>query len=277
MLSLKNSTNRFFAIYLYARNGMLTVVNDRAMFFTDFVMGTLSPFIVQLILWSAIFSAGRNSVNNFEFNDIIYYYAFALILSRLNNGYDLIRTLSEHIREGALEVWLTKPFSYLIQRLFTFLGESILYAIPLLVIYMIKRASMDYEGSTVFTLLSALLIIILVIVLSQILCFLLSFALSLLSFWVIEYNILLSFSILSSALLGGVLLPPSFWPEWLMPLMKYNPWHFIISAPAEYLTTDNQAILHHFLFGSIAYIMMISLLVHIVWNKGMEVYNGAGG
>lgn len=277
MLNLKNLTNCFFAIYLYARNGMLTVVNDRAMFFTDFVMGTLSPFIVQLILWSAIFSEERDSVNNFEFNDIIYYYAFALILSRLNNGYDLIRILSEHIREGALEVWLTKPFSYLTQRLFTFLGESMLYAIPLLVIYMIKRASMDYEGSAVFTLLSALLTIILVIFLSQLLCFLLSFSLSLLSFWVIEYNILLSFSILSSALLGGVLLPPSFWPEWLMPLMKYNPWHFIISAPAEYLTTYNQAILHHFLLGSVAYIMIISLFVRVVWNKGMKVYNGAGG
>lgn len=264
-------------MYLYARNGLLTIVNDRAMFFTDFVMGTLSLFSIQFILWNSIFSTENSSINNFSFNDIIYYYAFALILSRLNNGYDLIRSLSEHIREGKLEVWLTKPFSYLSQRLFTFLGESTLYAIPLLVVYIIKHTSLPIEINSIISLLSGFFTIFLVVAISQLLSFLLSFGLSLISFWVIEYHILLSFSILSSALLGGVLLPPSFWPNWLIPLMRYNPYHFTISAPAEYLTTYNKAVFNHFLLGSTVYIIIISIFIRIGWNKGMKVYNGAGG
>ncbi|WP_375617738.1 MULTISPECIES: hypothetical protein [unclassified Bartonella] len=109
------------------------------------------------------------------------------------------------------------------------------------------------------------------------LCFLISFGIALLSFWVIEYNILLSFSILSSALLGGVLLPPSFWPVWLIPLMQFNPYRFMISAPAEFFATQNLALFQQFIFGSFTYILCFLFLIYIAWNKGMKAYNGAGG
>ncbi|WP_317993896.1 ABC-2 family transporter protein [Bartonella gliris] len=175
------------------------------MFFTDFVMGTLSPFVIQLMLWNALFADMDDTINGFGFHDMMYYYAFALVLSRLNNGYGLIQSFSQHVKEGKLEVSLTKSFSYMTQMLFTFLGESVLYSIPLIVIFTVKLL-LSYEN--IFGLILSFLLFFLIIVLSQLLCFLLSFALSLLVFWVIEYNILLSFSILSSALLGGVLLPP---------------------------------------------------------------------
>ncbi|QCR10356.1 ABC transporter permease [Brenneria rubrifaciens] len=247
------------------------------MFFTDFFMGTVSPFIIQLILWNSIFSSQTGKINSFSFNDIIYYYAFALMLSRMNNGYDMIRTLSGHIRKGELEVWLTKPFHYLAQRFFTFFGESILYTIPVLVLFFIRHLSFLEAEKADVSFLYTLLAVIMIIIISQLLCFLLSFCLSLLCFWVIEYNILLSFSIFSSALLGGVLLPPSFWPDWLMPLMKYNPYHFTISAPAEYMTTYAESVFLHFLIGGIFYIFVFFLIIRIVWFKGMNVYNGAGG
>lgn len=277
MLNLKNLISQLHVMYLYAKNGLLTIVNDRVMFFTDFIMGTLSPFIVQLILWNAIFLDRNSSINGFSFGDIIYYYAFALILSRLNNGYDLIRSLSEHIRDGELEVYLTKPFSYITQRLFTFLGESILYAIPLIAVYCIRSVLSNENGSVFVAIATSGCMILFVIIVSQLLCFLLSFALSLLSFWVIEYNILLSFSILSSALLGGVLLPPSFWPEWLQPLMQFNPYRFTISAPAEFLTTYDSTVFNHFVLGSAFYILFFVVFINLVWSKGMDAYNGAGG
>lgn len=264
-------------MFLYSRNGLLTIVNDRAMFFTDFFMGTVSPFIIQVILWHSIFSSNMETINNFSFDDMLYYYAFALMLSRMNNGYDMIRTLSSHIREGELEVWLTKPFAYISQHFFTFLGESILYIFPLLIVFFIKQHFGQEEQTFSVSVFYSVLILLIIIIISQILCFLLSFSLSLLCFWVIEYNILLSFSIFSSALLGGVLLPASFWPAWLMPLMKYNPYHFTISAPAEYMTTFSNSILLHFIIGSLFYVLLLFIIIKITWVKGMSKYNGAGG
>ncbi len=261
-------------MFLFARNGLLTILSDRAMFFTDFVMGTLSPFVIQLMLWNALFADMDDTINGFGFHDMMYYYAFALVLSRLNNGYGLIQSFSQHVKEGKLEVSLTKSFSYMTQMLFTFLGESVLYSIPLIVIFTVKLL-LSYEN--IFGLILSFLLFFLIIVLSQLLCFLLSFALSLLVFWVIEYNILLSFSILSSALLGGVLLPPSFWPTWLIPLMRFNPYHFMISAPAEFLATHNLAVFQQFVVGSIFYILCLLFFIHVVWKKGMKVYHGAGG
>lgn len=247
MLGSKNWNNNLCISFYYIKNGMFSIIYDKAMFYTDFIMGTLSPFLVQLILWNTIFTAQIENISGFRFYDIIFYYAFALIFSRVNNGYDIIRTLSHHIKEGMLEVYLTKPSSYLAQRLFTFLGESVLYIILLMIVFMVKIL-LNYENDVTFyfCIMSSLLVIFIIII-SQLVCFLLAFGLSLLSFWLIEYDILLSFSIFSSALLGGVLLPPSLWPDWLIPVMKYNPYCFTISAPAEFLAAEDPAKLHFFL------------------------------
>lgn len=274
MLNLKNLSNHCFALFLFAKNGLLTILSDRAMFFTDFVMGTLSPFMIQLLLWNALFSDTSDNINGFGFQDMMYYYAFALVFSRLNNGYGIIQSFSKHVKEGQLEVYLTKPFSYMTQMLLPFLGESVLYAIPLIALFTIKLL-LSYEN--ILGLIIAFLLFFLIFVLSQLLCFFLSFAIALLSFWVIEYNILLSFSILSSALLGGTLLPPSFWPTWLIPLMQFNPYRFIISAPAEFLSTKNLAVFQQLMLGSVFYILCLLFFIHLVWKKGMKAYHGAGG
>ncbi|MET3589236.1 ABC-2 type transport system permease protein [Bartonella silvatica] len=274
MLNLKNLYNNCFALFLFAKNGLLTVVNDRAMFFTDFVMGTLLPFIIQLLLWNALFSDMGSTINGFGFHDIIYYYAFALILSRLNNGYGVILTFSHHIKEGKLEVYLTKPFRYMIQLLFTFLGKSVLYTTPFIVLFIVKLSlsSEDIVGCCL-----SLLFLFSLLFYHNCFVFLLSFTISLLAFWVIEYNILLSFSILSSALLRGVLLPPSFWPTWLIPVMQFNPYRFMISAPAEFLAMRDLAVFQQFIRGSVFYILCLLCFIHVVWKKGMKAYHGAGG
>ncbi|WP_348641138.1 ABC-2 family transporter protein [Bartonella tribocorum] len=173
-------------MFFYARNGLLTVLSDRAMFFTDIVMGTLFPFVIQLLLWNALFSDTGNTINGFSFHDMMYYYAFALVLGRLNNGYNVIKFFSHYVKEGQLEVYLTKPFKYMIQMLFTFLGESVLYSIPLLALFVVKLV-LSYEN--ILSLVIAFLFFFLIIIISQLLCFLLSFGISLLSFWVIDYKI----------------------------------------------------------------------------------------
>lgn len=172
----------------------------------------------------------------------------------------MIKFFSHYVEEGQLEVYLTKPFKYITQMLFTFLGESVLYSIPLLALFVVKLV-LSYEN--ILGLIIAFLFFFLIVIASQLLCFLLSFGIALLSFWVIEYNILLSFSILSSALLGGGLLPPSFWPVWIIPLMQFNPDHFMISAPAEFFSTRNLALFQQFIFGSFAYILCLLFLIYI--------------
>ncbi|WP_244426869.1 hypothetical protein [Bartonella senegalensis] len=88
---------------------------------------------------------------------------------------------------------------------------------------------------------------------------------------------MLFFSILSSALFGGTLVPPSFWPTWLIPLMQFNPYRFTISAPAEFLSTQTLAVFQQLLLGSIFYISRLLFFIHLAWKKGMKSYHGAGG
>ncbi|WP_246798888.1 hypothetical protein [Bartonella tribocorum] len=59
--------------------------------------------------------------------------------------------------------------------------------------------------------------------------------------------------------------------------MQFNPYRFMISAPAEFFSTQNLVLFQQFIFGSLAYILCLLFLIHIAWNKGMKVYHGAGG
>ena len=103
--------------------GMRLLVVDRSMLFTDFILATSIPFLVQFLIWKQIYaSSSDQSIQSFSLSALLFYYAFALILSRLHNGYDLIERLSEDVHEGGLEVFLIKPLSLLWQRFLIFAG-----------------------------------------------------------------------------------------------------------------------------------------------------------
>ncbi|MFK3943192.1 ABC-2 family transporter protein [Pseudomonas monteilii] len=257
--------------------GLKTAVNDRTLFFTDMFMAVLFPLTLQILIWRNIFSADGQMLNGMHEGEVISYYAFALIISRLNNGYDLIRTMGEHVLNGTLDTHLTKPNNYLYQRFQVFLGESSIYAVPLLLAVVARELYTSDLTAIKPEILLHTSIFLTAIVLAQLTCFALSLCIALLVFWTIDYYMLLSFDICCTALLGGTLLPLAFWPDWMQPLLRFNPYRFIISAPAEIFAINNIVVLQEMIIGASCYLALFFVISTFLWKHGKNRYHSAGG
>lgn len=257
----------------FAGNGMQSLLADRAMVIADFFIGTGVPYLVQFFIWSHIYQNGDQVIAGFTERQTIFYYAFALAFGRLNNGYEVIERLSFFIQEGRLEAYLTRPLAYPWQRFWEFMGESVLYLIPLGVVAFVWWMSAPSHSFGLVYPLAAITLILA----SQLLCFQLSFLIACLAFWVVRSDILLSLVISLAALFGGLLLPPDFWPEWLSPVMKYNPFRYMIAGPAEFLVKPSGAFWVECLIFSLSYSFIAYTLMRFLWNRGLSHYNGAGG
>jgi ABC-2 type transport system permease protein len=109
---------------------------DREMLIVDFFLATSIPYLVLWLLWTNIYSVhGYEKVGDFTYMQTIFYYAYAIAIGRLNNGYDVVHSLSKDIINGRLEIYLVFPVGVPLQRMLDFFGASLLYLLPLFIIY----------------------------------------------------------------------------------------------------------------------------------------------
>lgn len=274
MSSLQAIQFEILKLRFYLKAGLQSVLADRALVITDLFLGTIIPYSVQFLIWTSVYKGEVDTINGYTYHQTIFYYAFALAFGRLNNSYDVIEGFSYFVQEGKLEAYLAKPVSYPLQRMFQFLGESIVYLVPLsLVLLLFYLFSSD---AVLFTFQNGVRALILIAI-SQLLCFQIGLFLSTLTFWVVRSEVILSFMISISTLLGGTLLPPEFWPNWLLPLMKFNPFRFMIAAPAEFIVAPSTELFWQTVIGGGLYSVVILAASAVLWKRGLNYYNGAGG
>jgi ABC-2 type transport system permease protein len=257
----------------YSVNAMKLIMADRGMFVADFLLATTVPFFMQLLIWTYLFHENQfQAMGSMSLTQTLFYYALAIGFGRLNSGYDIIAGLSQVVREGSLEPHLLRPLPYPVQRLADFMGGGVLYTIPILITATLFVSNSKTSPSLLFWMGWALLLI-----LSQILCFLLAWSVALMSFSFTRTDFALSLLTTSAAFFGGELLPPLLWPESLQSLMSYNPFRFMISAPAESLVRVDIHFLNESLIWCCGYVAVLTVLCFILWKRGIKKYRGAGG
>lgn len=265
----------FVLAWSYAKTSLLSMMCDRAMFIADFFLATTIPYVIQFFIWTYVYDYREaQEIEGFGKVQLLLYFAYALALGRFNNGYDIAGQLSDDIQVGRLDVFLSKPLAFPLQRFFGFVGESIVYLIPMIFIayvhYIFSGGGDDFR-------LGYWPAILMVLLLSQILCFIMALLFGMMAFWVVKEDLLLASMVALSALLGGALLPAEFWPEELRGLMLYNPYRYLIGVPAELMVRPSISLLTHAFGGLLIWGGGLGLLAVIVWKRGMRRYVGAGG
>lgn len=250
--------------------GLLSVYRDRSMLITDLVIATGVPFFIQFAIWRFVYEgASADQLPQYSLEETYLYYVAVLALNRLNNTYDLIVRVSTHVHEGQLEGIFVKPVNYFTYNLFVFLGESILYYVPVLLIaiYVILSGG-EWSGVLGFIMLSLA---------NLLFCFMLGFLLSLSTFWLTRPDMTLSFQVIMASVIGGTLLPIAYWPDYLQPLMRYNPFRLIISGPAEFLLRPSVGLLVELGCLYIAWFAFMWVAYKITFKHACNRYSGAGG
>ncbi|MFH1653425.1 MAG: ABC-2 family transporter protein [Pseudomonadota bacterium] len=257
------------------KTGLKLVLCDRGMFITDFFLATTLPFLVQYLVWSYVYnSRGIESISGYSYVTTITYYALAILIGRFNNGYVVITKNANEIHEGQLELRMARPFTLYQKNFFEFLGESLLYIIPV-VISIIVCAVVCFKSIYLNPLFWILLI--LQLVLSQFLIFNLSWILAGSTIWLVRGFFMANLLAAFQSFFGGELLPVAFWPSWLIPILKYNPFYFINGAIIDSFLHGNEIVLITNCFYTLAYACVLFFIGKVVWSCGLKKYSGAGG
>jgi ABC-2 type transport system permease protein len=259
------------AAYLkLTQTGLLSAYRDRSMLITDLIIATGVPFFIQFAIWSFVYQdASADNLPQYTLEETYLYYIAVLALNRLNNTYDLIFRVSTHVHEGQLEGIFIKPISYLQYNFFIFLGESILYYIPILLIAMfVILSGSEWSGVIGFIMLSLANVFF---------CFLLGFLMSLSTFWLTRPDMTLNFQAIMANVIGGTLLPLSYWPDFLQPLMRYNPFRLIISGPAEFLLRPSSELLIELASLYCIWLLIMLAACKLTFKFAGNRYSGAGG
>ena len=218
----------------------------------------------------------HEEIHGFTLETLLYYCAFTIYLSRLNNCYDLVQEISEEIIEGRLRhSW--RDLSVISGKNSQPISGGALYAMPVLilcVIYWLNNPERLPQSPD--ELVSYGVLIIAFLLAGVVLSFCIGVFLGILTFWLMQADFVLACLTTITAFLGGAIIPPSYWPEFIRPLMAFNPFQFFIAAPASLIISGDVRAGAAALGGAILYILLFTLIVSDVASSHQHLYRGGG-
>ncbi|MGB9700924.1 MAG: ABC transporter permease [Thermodesulfobacteriota bacterium] len=248
----------------------------RVNFFMEVLSGIFASLIL-ILLWMAIYrSSEQQIIGGYSLSEMVTY----LLGGGLINSFILSTAenpeTSQNIQDGTLSGLLIKPLSpYMIwfvrdlgtKSFFFFLG-LIGYLVVCLFFrnYLVSANSLEY-----------FFLFILALLLASLLHFFLFETLSLLSFWVENtYGLRFTMRVIMEVI-GGAIIPLSFFPEILQNIFNLLPFPYIIYLPMKiYLGKISSDLVWGELFKEVIWIVGLAMLNLVIWKKGIRQYVAMG-
>ena len=242
----------------------------------NFILELIAPamvfFLIQYNLWHSIyFSTGEEFINNYNLKGMIEYQFWIFITQIFSRTYFFSMNIAMDIRLGKISSYFLYPFSYISYNFTLFLSQKVVQffigmttlAISLLLGWM------DMFSLVLF---SKFLLFIFAVTLYW---FFVQLILGFLSFWM-ENTWSLDVSVrFLTFFLSGSLLPLDFFPKILHQILLFTPFPYLSYIPVKIITGEEASFLQPLLILS-AWIFVIFLFCHLMWQKGSKLYTGAG-
>lgn len=248
----------------------------RVNFFMEVLSGILTSLIV-ILLWMAIYrNSGQQIIGGYSLAEMVTY----LLGGGLINSFILSTAenpeTSQNIQDGTLSTFLIKPLSPYGVWFTRDLGTKAFYLFLGLMGYLVVGFFFRDYLLTVSSF-KYFFLFILALVLSSLLQFFLFEALSLLSFWVENtYGLRFTMRVIMEVI-GGAIIPLSFFPELLQKLFQFLPFPFMIYLPMKiYLGKIAFPEIWMEFLKEGAWIMALGILNLIIWKRGIRQYVAMG-
>ena len=276
---------RAWRLYLpFAKAGVKTELSYKAQIVMWIVISFIEVFFI-LFLYQAIY---RNSpdgmgavINGFTFDDMVLYMITSFVFSFVMGAGDTSYNIYTDIREGTIANTLTKPVSYRLRHLSTFLGmvalDVVIVMLPLMTITygaffalgMIKIKAIDFIVNLVFFFIFTILG-----------CFIndaISYFVGMLVFFT---DHLFGLNMARTALQGfmaGKMVPLAYMGV-VGVIFSYTPFAFLGSVPV--LTLMGKVAVMDiivYILVAIAWILVIELVNHLIFSYAMRKLTVQGG
>ncbi len=250
------------------------VLNYRARNFVWFLESLLNPLVLMLF-WQGAVVQGK-IINNWSINDIRIYYLYIMIAS-VFLMHSVESVVSNYdIKEGKLEAYLLKPFSYSILRFYSEAPWRFIQFFYALITFFVLTFFFHIHIPT-FTDPLQLSLALLVVVLAYFLSYLVKIVIAFTTFWLTDIQSIVEINDLLIIMLAGLILPIPFLPLWMQTIANFTPYPYIIYYPtAAFVGLLNTPELINVVGVQAIFIIFFSLLYVIIWKRGLKVFTGVG-
>ena len=229
--------------------------------------------LIVYMLWSTIFAKqGELIIGGYNETTIVLYYVFIAIIEFMINPFCVITfELYQDVRSGRIDIFFSKPISYLVAHFFNKFGNLIIGYIYYLILIFITFFWGSYSITNVI--LSFFATIIGCIILFSLFAIIGSMTFIYENVLTLRDNV---WNVIK--LLSGVLIPISFYPNGLRKIINFMPFRYIYSFPVEIIlqTINKDTIIFNF-FLSLCWMIILLGLLNLMWRKAIKYHTSQGG
>ena len=241
------------------------------------MVGFINFFIMMFVflnLWQYIYTDESQLINGYTMSQMIWYVLITEGLWSGTRNKSLTNQISDDIKSGNIAYNINKPYNYVFYIIAKHLGEitikSIMYSIVVVIIGVCFIGKIDgFKFETIP-------LIVLSIVLGILINSMIRILISLLSFWIEDaspfhwvYDKLI--------LVLGTIFPIEMFPRFIQPYMKFTPIYVVTYGPARLIINFGIGAFTKIIIAQIIYLVVVTLLLVILYEKGVKKLNVNGG
>jgi ABC-2 type transport system permease protein len=214
-------------------------------------------------------------MNGFSFHGILFYYLFASFCARIVTD-SSSGDISDEIYQGALTRYLLYPLSFFFYKYVSCFASQIIALVQMIVCLGVAIWLWGLPSDQAISFSSILLGSIIALGAGYV-YFSLGSCLEQVAFWQDTVWNLLAMLRFAGGLLGGLLIPLSFFPHWAVVITNLTPFPYIYAFPIRCFLGQVPAD-EWFRSASILLVWagIASVLSRIIWSRGLKVYSGVG-
>jgi ABC-2 type transport system permease protein len=263
---------KYFATYKHAFQSILEYRIELVIWV---LLDTL-PTLLLFLVWYTLF-LHQSSIRGYTLSQTLEYYLYTLMITTVTSAHFENRHVRA-IREGKIDFFLTRPFSFLSQILWEYLANKTFYTFLLIPCLGAIVLFTSWAFQIHFTVPNPVQIaqFLLLFCSTAMIEYLIAVIIVLLGFWFEYAESLEHFKWLLIGLLSGHMMPRTFSPPWLRWLMERLPFQYMFALPIEIIQGMNSLRISDLVYlGS--FIGFLMILVLLLWQHGKYRYSSAGG
>jgi len=237
---------------------------------------SILQLIVVLILWLAAFR-GKETIGGFPLDQTITYFLLVLVANYLIAAFNEDFQVSEEIRNGLINQFITKPIDYFVYRLTLFFagrlvsGLLVLVPIAILLPFTYHYLVLPDDAWRWAAAVPALFM-------SAMIQFTIAFCFGLLAFWFLDIAGWVILSLAIESLLSGQIFPLDLLPDTLFRISMYLPFTYQMYFPVALISgrLDQPQVIQGLLIQAFWTVSLI-LAARALWIYGLRKHTAVGG
>lgn len=260
--------------YLYVYKATLI---ENLSYISNIFLGFINFIVMMFIflnLWEYMYSDSSQIINGYTMQQMIWYVLITEIMWFGTRNKILTREISQDIKSGNIAYNINKPYNYVIYIISKHLGEITIKFIIFLIVGI--SIGLVFVGPIANFDIKNVPLIIIIMLMGILINSIIRIAISIISFWIEDAT---PFHWLYDKLILviGTIFPIEMFPEYIRPIIKCTPIFVVTYGPAKLLINFNMEDFIQVFVAQIIYLLIISILIVILYRKGVKKLNVNGG